>query len=618
MKKLVFILLSVLSLPFMLGASDYIPFSYPYYNSHTGKWGYYYAGNQEVRSCYEDIAPLNRLMPYFWAKKDGKWGMCTADNSIVIPFEFEDVCVNPFTMYGPDSIMIKTDARETFGEVKKPAFQRKVKYAYFPTCHGTLPLFPVKKNGEWGYVDAKGQEVIPFGYKQAFIFEKYLSSDKNRAIWIATVRDAATNKLRYIDLLGNDLIADVTSDVVSDMLTSNGTIRISPKEKKIKKYLKKIKPETRRAYEEIERKTMKVFDKLPVSAPYIHTYAGEVKIDSIVSVTKAKTAKKTSRNRKTQARTVAKPGKKYYTITFGDKSTTIDSIDRFLYCRGDVLCYVKKGRHSLLNLGNGFSFACDSMTQMDETGEIGCFFTNDSVPSVFVNIRGSLRHPKNYDVIFADMLMDALKAKDESASKIYLQGFINHIGSPYEDNAMFIYDGTINEAIKSYEMIHDANVRAQLAEQERQNRATQEAAKPKAEETSLLDDVLGLLGDVAELIDGASGNSNVSYAAPAVTPDYEEYEDDDSSSGTKRKKTQSDRNKKKTINASIYNSYQRELNSIANQLNDYKIKKSNDGLSSNDLSRIRSLKRRAREIRNECKSKYGETLPSNSIENWNP
>ncbi len=618
MKKLVFILLSVLSLPFMLEASDYIPFSYPYYNSHTGKWGYYYAGNQEVRSCYEDIAPLNRLMPYFWAKKDGKWGMCTADNSIVIPFEFEDVCVNPFTMYGPDSILIKTDARETFGDVKKPAFQRKVKYAYFPTCHGTLPVFPVKMNGLWGYVDARGEEVIPFMYKQAFTFEKYFSSDKKRAIWIATVRDAETNTLRYIDVLGNDLISDVTGDVVSDMLTSNGTTRIAPNEKKIKKYLKKIKPETRRAYEDTERKTAKVFDELPVSVPYYHTYTGGLKVDTIVSVVKTKTTKNTSRNRKTQTKAATKAGKKYYTLTFGEKPTVIDSVDRILCRHGDVLQYVRKGYHCLCNLGNGFSFACDSMTQMDETGEIGCFFTNDSVPSVFVNIRGSLRHPKNFDVIFADMLMDALKARDESASKIYLQGFIDHVGSPYEDNAMFIYDGTINEAIKSYEMIHDANVRAQLAEQERQNRAAQEAAKPKTQETSLLDDVLGLLGDVAELIDGPSGKQTVNDAAPVDNQAYEEYEDDSSpSGGSTKKKTHTDRNKK-TINASIYNSYQRELNSIANQLNDYKIKKSNDGLSSNDLSRIRSLKRRAREIRNECKSKYGETLPSNSIENWNP
>ena len=137
-------------------------------------------------------------------------------------------------------------------------------------------------------------------YKQAFTFEKYFSSDKKRAIWIATVRDAETNTLRYIDVLGNDLISDVTGDVVSDMLTSNGNTRIAPNEKKIKKYLKKIKPETRRAYEDTERKTAKVFDELPVSVPYYHTYTGGLKVDTIVSVVKTKTTKNTSRNRKTQ------------------------------------------------------------------------------------------------------------------------------------------------------------------------------------------------------------------------------------------------------------------------------------------------------------------------------
>lgn len=95
--------------------------------------------------------------------------------------------------------------------------------------------------------------------------------------------------------------------------------------------------------------------------------------------------------------------------------------------------------------------------------------------------------------------------------------------------------------------------------------------------------------------------------------DYSETADD-----APAKKTSGKTGGSKAINTGAYSGYQRSLNAIDRDLMNFKEKASNQGLSSSDLSEVKSLKQKARRLREECLKVTGQTLPSNSIENWNP
>lgn len=93
-------------------------------------------------------------------------------------------------------------------------------------------------------------------------------------------------------------------------------------------------------------------------------------------------------------------------------------------------------------------------------------------------------------------------------------------------------------------------------------------------------------------------------------------EDIDDTSVSKRSGKTGEKDAKKNKNA--YFGYRNSINAIDRELMDLKEKASNQGLDSSDLNEVKSLKKKARKLREECLKVTGESIPSNSIENWTP
>lgn len=93
-------------------------------------------------------------------------------------------------------------------------------------------------------------------------------------------------------------------------------------------------------------------------------------------------------------------------------------------------------------------------------------------------------------------------------------------------------------------------------------------------------------------------------------------EDIDDTSVSKRSGKTGEKDAKKNKNA--YFGYRNSINAIDRELMDLKEKASNQGLDSSDLNEVKSLKKKARRLREECLKVTGESIPSNSIENWTP
>lgn len=142
----------------------------------------------------------------------------------------------------------------------------------------------------------------------------------------------------------------------------------------------------------------------------------------------------------------------------------------------------------------------------------------------------------------------------------------------------------------------------------RQNAKTRAAAQTGAR--SALSDIDKQIKALTERQDNLMAERNNLVAS---LNDYSETADD-----APAKKTSGKTGGSKAINTGAYSGYQRSLNAIDRDLVNFKEKASNQGLSSSDLSEVKSLKQKARRLREECLKVTGQTLPSNSIENWNP
>lgn len=104
-------------------------------------------------AAYDEIGPLINQMAL--AKKSGKWGLLKKDQTQILPFEFDSLClsnnlVRACSKYSGRSVWALYD---TVG-IKKT----EKNYDYIGSFNGSF--FPVKHHGFWGGVDRYGKEKI--------------------------------------------------------------------------------------------------------------------------------------------------------------------------------------------------------------------------------------------------------------------------------------------------------------------------------------------------------------------------------------------------------------------------------------------------------------------------
>lgn len=500
---IVFLLLTLADRAFAEG------YSYAYQDTENGLWGFSSDGVNFVEVQYQDVAPLSFDQPYFWAKKDNLWGLCNADNTVIIDFRYQDVCVNPFS-YPSDSIMAVAFEKSTFDGITKPLKRMDMDYKHFPVQgHQSIPLYPVKKDGKWGYVNIKGEIIIPFQYKKAFIFEQYLPKDENKGRWLAGVQ----NEWGYYDVI--DIMGEKVNDLLPEFtMTQKGFFRAEPDEEYLKRNLKKLSKKQKSKYDERLNALTLAYISIPQAA------ANEDKESKVAEA---------------YNRLLMSPYPRS-----GDNLK--DALENFIN-----VCYSTPG----------YEYAA---------------FTYDRLIDAYIEA-----YDQTYNPVFEEE--DAIAGIEEPQKE--KKSFWDRVNSVLDvmDNAL----NKLADVVSSSETI---NILADVLDAASQ-------ALPQESETA---------------------TEEAGYQQPY---EYDSYGDNDTDTSAKHKaKKQAET--KKSISGQIYNAYQRNLNSIANQLNDFKIKKSNEGLSDSDFREIKRLKKKARDIRKECRDKYGEELPSNSIENWNP
>ncbi len=112
---------------------------------------------------FEEDFYLRFLRDTFVAKKNGKWGIVSPKNEVILPFEYEGI--------------------------QLPFYER-------PEIFFRYGLVAVKKDGKWGYVNFKNKVEIPFKYLAAQAFEGAYARVKTSAGW------------GYIDQKGKEFFED--------------------------------------------------------------------------------------------------------------------------------------------------------------------------------------------------------------------------------------------------------------------------------------------------------------------------------------------------------------------------------------------------------------------------
>lgn len=485
MKTKVFIITLLLELLFppVSARSEFPVFAYDLY----GKWGYCYQCVDFVQPCYDNAVDLGSTQAAFWAQQDGKWGLRRVDNSEIIPFVFDDVCVA--TRYQSHPLDIYLDSIEMFDRgVILPAVKIKRDYHYLSPSedYPFFPLLPVKKDDKWGYVDFRGNTVIPFEYDEAFIFTMWLRDDKKRRNWLAEVRKG--NQSAWIDVLGQVIIPWQENRSFS--------------EKEIKKYLKKRKKETTQAYDTRIVKWADRMDSVLVVGDYVNQFDEEIQIAEIKPPvvkqqnTKSKSkSKRKSKSKKTE--TTSPKVKTRYTILYADGTPVIpDTLDKVFEREGDAVRVKIGDKMRVLNLSTGWLNvpAFDSIAPFDNRGRASAWIGNDEYT---ISLYGSLNNPNHsYHKYLSEIGSALTKYNWEEAAKsaAALSDVLPYYGSSW---FRVMSNSSIRSAAEKYNF-HCNPVK--IAERQR-IAAEEEAAKAaqkKESGWSLLGDLLSTVGSLSD------------------------------------------------------------------------------------------------------------------------
>ncbi|MDR7129536.1 hypothetical protein J2X69_001881 [Algoriphagus sp. 4150] len=129
------------------------------------KWGIYNRETKEIvipmeYDEFDYCGGCGRKSDYVYAKKNGKWGIVSFDNKVLVPFEYDhhhwgmrsDEWVQSFQKNG-GRLIVNIPTKKEYVEDE---------YGHFELLNnGALSL---KKNGKYGLVNANGEEILPFEY----------------------------------------------------------------------------------------------------------------------------------------------------------------------------------------------------------------------------------------------------------------------------------------------------------------------------------------------------------------------------------------------------------------------------------------------------------------------
>lgn len=219
-----------------------------------GKWGIYDAtqGKLVIPAIYDEFdycGGCGLKSDYLYAKKGGKWGIVSATGDVLVPFAFEhkhammrsDEWVCSFTQQGKEVVvnipLKKVYAAPTYSQMEVIG-------------EGVLKA---KKNGHFGLINAKGEQVLDFVYDDiadpygSFASGPYLSVTKGGKTGIVT----AAGKVVIAPELDEEVIC--TDDYI-----------IAARDGRYNIYDSTGKPQLQQNYNDIER--MKSADDIPLFA----------------------------------------------------------------------------------------------------------------------------------------------------------------------------------------------------------------------------------------------------------------------------------------------------------------------------------------------------------------
>lgn len=140
-----------------------------------GKWGFIdIDGNLKVPCIYNKVLAFNEGLAA--VEKDGKWGFINKKGEVVVPIMYRDV--SPFKN-GFAYVTKNYPWENGWGFINKQG-QGITPFKYNVYYYGEEPdltrhyfsegMAVVEKNGKYGYVNTKGEEVIPCIYDEADVF----------------------------------------------------------------------------------------------------------------------------------------------------------------------------------------------------------------------------------------------------------------------------------------------------------------------------------------------------------------------------------------------------------------------------------------------------------------
>ncbi len=443
--------------------SEFPVFAFDFYD----KWGYCYQGVDFVLPCYDNVVDLGSSRAAFWAQQDGKWGLRRRDNSEIIPFIFDDVCVTSKYQRDPHSIYL--DSIEMFDRgVILPAvtLERDYRYRSPIEIEFFFPLLPVKKDGKWGYVDFKGNTVIPFEYDEAFIFTRWLKGDKKRSNWLAEVRKGRESA--WIDIFGNVIVPWQQSRTFSN--------------KEAKSYLKKRKKDVTKMYDDKIIPLSNRMDSVLVVEDYVNRFNQEIKIVEVKKQVKTKRKKKRKVN--------AKPR---YRILYEDDTPVVqDTVDYVFEREGDAIRVKIGDKMRVLNLNTGWLALpdFDSIATFDNHG-IALAWSGEEVSRIGLN--GSWSNSNHSYRKYLNEIGTAVRQQQwDEAAKVAstFSNVMPYYGSPWFRVAC---DAYIRNVANNYNYYYDPVL---IAERERIK--AEEEAKKSESGWSILGDILSAAGSFSD------------------------------------------------------------------------------------------------------------------------
>lgn len=550
---------------------------------------------------YDDIAYPAASSSVFWAKKDNLWSLRAADNSGIIPFRFEEVRVNPYHL-NPDSMTVEVEAVYAYdGSNSLPSARRTVSVRHFPLRPYCLALFPVKENGKWGYVNARGETVIPFVYDEAYAYHCYCPSDRNRRRWLAAVEEGS--KSHYIDIYGRNYESK-KSDLWSDLYLWDfwGNMKDNV-HKKSKQHMGKHKKGDYERQLDYERDLDGMLEGIR-TASYKDTFDGTFSVETLKPVAKRQKASRGSNKKKRRQAVAAKapaaPVK--YRIAFGAKPHVVDSLEYVFERQGDFVRFKDDGRFFLLNLANLDLEMGDTIGPFNEKGL--ATIVNGGFPGT-INKFMAIRYDDPagiggiFDAADAGISNDDREAFSEAYSELL------NIANP---------DGASNDML----MMNSFELRSLIFKYNNH-------FNPKPAEPDALEQLAGVLIEAADQISAltnkTSGSSATDSGGTPAVAGGEAYAEDSGDGGGGSSSSSAKKKSTRKVNNYDTRGFYRAMDAIIDNLTDRKNNPERYSHESKEQfrSEVRRAQSKARKLIDDFKRNTGGNydLP-NGLLRWNP